>query len=812
MELSFSKINGTNPLLNYNALKESCIRELQGDCDKAEVLILNHFPVPVLNQASLDLVIFVKVPGGHKKPKIYTSEGFVYISNLIIAVSIIKEYTNSAMEIDNNQIEIDDSYLDMTDNASKLKWGLTNYLQEACDLKENTTVHPIFWVISENFKSVTENTIISKLLTFDMIKKCIAMNSYLKYPGYINWNYDENYESSILKIFQTASLDSELGYLTKQKIERFQNKSELPSEKAFDQIGNQLVEVKGKPGSGKSSDLLKWMLQNSIRGRKATFLTYNHLLVFEISKQIKGFENVLDDEKKALKAPTTTNTIHSFMYNISKKLGIALLMSEARVNELKITLDRRFEKIKIVFHAIRAGENIRNRIELKHYFQNLNDLDEGTKREALDLINHHELFIDFTDELKTLTFIETFKKYKIRQLEDNINSGVFLSDYHEVLKNILKAVQNLDSFFKDFAIENKYELLENTMNLKHTLLEKDGSGKINLEALKKRYKKSINAFKSGRTLYVDEAQDCHSHERDIFFALFNPSNVVIASGGKEQLIRYSKVCDWNISKNMKIESYQYIKRKKSYRMKPAIAALANHVASSFGIDLNVDALDTEDHGTIIIDRNYNAELGKKAELISTLLTKGARQGCTSYESVLMLKNAKEMTASVGRENSAEKSLLEKKIKINEYDIIKVDTAIQKSDWQLINIADKIIKDSRFWNATGNVDKKRQSVPGSLSIRAIYYESSRGLEAWSAMCFDINGFFDSKRNEDEADNFLLNEIMEPELRKDKYAATFVIMALTRAIDTCYLEINKSDNALMNSIENFIRTNPNYIEYI
>jgi hypothetical protein len=80
-----------------------------------------------------------------------------------------------------------------------------------------------------------------------------------------------------------------------------------------------------------------------------------------------------------------------------------------------------------------------------------------------------------------------------------------------------------------------------------------------------------------------------------------------------------------------------------------------------------------------------------------------------------------------------------------------------------------------------------------------------------MCFDINGFFDSKWNEDEADNFLLNEIMEPETRKDKYAATWIIMALTRAIDTCYLEVSNSDNLLMNSLESLIVKYPNYIEY-
>ncbi|MCF6130887.1 hypothetical protein [Flavobacterium wongokense] len=803
MELLFSKINGTNPFLNYEDLKRSIHNELGNDCERAEVLILNHFPVPVLNPATLDLVIFVKVPNGARKPRIDTSEGFVYISNLIIAVSVVKEYKDTKIDIYEDQIEADGSYLDLQDNASKLKWGLTNYLHEACGLRENITVHPIFWVLNDE-KKVAEHTIIAPSLTFDLIKKCISLNSYLKFPGYVDWNYDDYYEFSIHGIFETASLDSQLGYLTKQKIERFQNKFELASQKAFDEIGTQLVEVRGKPGSGKSSDLLKWMLQNSLTGRKATFLTYNHLLVFEISRQIIGFDTALSDGQRASKASTTANTIHSFMYNISKKLGVVLLMSEARITELKTKLDERFDRIKNIFRDIRAAKKISNRNELKNYFQNLPILDEGLKREAIDFINHSEMFKDFYDEAKTLHYIELFKKHKIAQLEENIHSSIFLSDYHEVLKNTLKAVQNLDLFFRDFQIENKFELLENSMNLKSSL--KDGSGKIDLEELKKRYGKSIKGFHAGRTLYIDEAQDCHPYERDIFFSLFNPKNIVIASGGKEQLIRYSQVCDWSVSKGLKIESYQYIKRRKSYRMKPAIAALANHIAESFGIDLNVEPMESDDHGTIIIDKNYNADLEKKAKLINTLLKKGARQGCTSYDSILMLKNAKESGSG-----NIENSETIKNFKINEYDVIKLDGSKNKSEWGLVAIADKIINESRFWNATGNVDKKRQSVPGSLSIRAIYYESSRGLEAWATMCFDVNGFFDSKRNEDEADNFLLNEIMDPEFRKDKYAATWVIMALTRAIDTCYLELSNSNNLLMKSIESFVAKYPDYIEH-
>ena len=57
MELLFEKINGTNKLLDYAALKDSLLQELSSYCQEAEVLILNKFPIAITSQAPLDLVI-----------------------------------------------------------------------------------------------------------------------------------------------------------------------------------------------------------------------------------------------------------------------------------------------------------------------------------------------------------------------------------------------------------------------------------------------------------------------------------------------------------------------------------------------------------------------------------------------------------------------------------------------------------------------------------------------------------------------------------------------------------------------------------
>lgn len=822
MELLFTKINGTNFSLDYEKLKQSIYDEFKDTCNKVEVFVLNNFPLAINSQASLDLLIFLKVHASlNSRPKIHTGDNnndFVYVSSLIIAVSIIKEYKKSNIEIDEEDIIIDDSYVDFKDNATKLKWGLTNFLNESGCLpnREKITVHPVFWVVNENNHEIQENTIISDHLTFKELKKCIALNSYLRYSGYADWNNDPYFEVSIQDLFEKISKESDFGFLTKQKIDRFQKPFGPASLKAFDSIGNKLVIVQGKAGTGKSSDLLHWMLKKSENGNKASFLTYNQLLVNEISKQIKGHENTLTDEFREKKASTTAYTIHSFMYNISKKLGVCLLMNAQRIEELKTKLENRCLIINTVFSEVQETNKRYSRNEMKTFFQNRMDLEKATKMEAIDLINHFETFKDFLDNKTTVSHIEMYKKFKITQIQESNNSKVFLKDYHNVLSNIYKAIVNFESFFKEFEIENKFELLENYLNLKKTILKNDGSGEIDLEELKKRYKRSINSFKHGRALYIDEAQDCHPLERDIFFELFGTNNIILSTGGKEQLIRYTELCNWKISRAKNIDYYQYPKKRKSFRMKPAIAALANHIATTFGIDLNIEPLDTEDHGAIIIDRNNSNDLDRKAAIINELLRKGTLMGCSNYDALLLLKNSKDkdfifsdsLSDSLNVSNKDEKMT---DFTINEFDVIKITKKTERVTWPLLTVADKIINEARFWNATGKVDKKKQGIPGSLSIRAIYYESSRGLEAWSVMCFNIDNFFDLKKEEKEAENFLLEEIMEFEERKNKYAATWILMAITRAIDTCYLELSNSDNEFNRCINNFIQLHPEYIEF-
>ncbi len=808
MILHFSKINGTNTNLDYDALKESVVEKLSQTCREAEVIILNNFPIAVSPEVTIDFIFLLNIPRKNQSwYTVNTQNDRHCVKNQIIAVSVVNDYWNSNIKLEGGSIEIDGSYIDFEDNANKIKWGLTNYLSNNCGLERKyITIHPITWIKNKSFTDLTNNILIDNKFTYDNIERVIKLNDSFKWPGYNKWHETNNlFEYHINQIFEHASKDSTFGYLTKKKIDRIQNKLDEAAIKAYENIGLKLVEVNGKAGTGKSSDILKWMLKSSLSNRKGVFLTYNNVLVFDISSQIQSFVNKLDESQRGLKQSTTTSTLHKYFYNIAKKLGVLLLLSENRIKELAEKLDSRWIDIDIYFNSVRHDEDKISLAKLLFYVQSKWNTNEGTKREAILFIHHMKSLKFLPSQEETKGLFKSYRNDKIDKLANLESSNVFLKDYPNVLEKIFQAITDLNSFLIDLDVTSKYELLSSVMDLNHEILE--NSGKINFEKLKTRYNKSLRGFRAGRIAYIDEAQDCHPLERDILFNIFGSDNIVIANGGKEQLIRYSDLCNWHISRNKKIEYYRYTKNRKSYRMKPAIAALVNHIANWYGIDLNIEHIETEDHGKIIID--YSTANEKYINSIDNLKKIGDRQGCTNYESLLLLTSAESNSKndfSIEEETS---------VVINEYDNIEKDDNKNKKEWMLINEASSKIKDTIFWNTTGNVDKRTLSPPGALSVRSIYYESCRGVEAWSVMCFNLDKFFEQKKVEEVADNYLLNDLFDqltPEKRRAMYAATWVIMAVSRSMENCYIQLSNQSSSINICLQDFVSKNPNYSSVI
>ncbi|WP_282018179.1 hypothetical protein [Salegentibacter mishustinae] len=805
MDLKFTKINGTNGHLDYDSLIESVKLKLAPTCKEAELIILNNFPVPVLAQASIDFLIFLNIKKNHGNYyRIRDGQSHHNINNLIIAVSVINEFTEENVSINGEEVQVGDFDLDIKETAEKLKWGLTNYLADSCKMIRNRiTVHPVFWILNEAEAQTGVNSISAKKLDWQFIEDCIVNNYYLKYQGYGPWKNEILLEGSIRRILEQASLDSTTGYLTQKKIDRIGNKLNASSKKAYDFIGDQLVEVSGKAGTGKSSDLLKWMLHLSNEGKRTTFLTYNHLLVFDISKQIHSYRNGLAEEERIELGASTVYTLHAFFYQIAKKLGVLTLMSEGRINELMEILEKRMARISSYFEEVSKTEPGISLAKLEMYVGTRSKLDKGTKVEAIEFLKFLmgvERSLVSPGEL--VERIEDYQDKKRKQVTSLLNTNVFLKDYPGVLERISQALLNLDQFIDDFDITSKFHLLETVMNLKKSLL--NAEGQMDRDKLKTRFNRTLGGLHAGRYLFIDEAQDCHSKEKEILFNLFGSKRLIIANGGKEQLIRYDKLCRWEVYKGQRVVMHSLNKRAKSFRMKPAIAALANFIGEQFDMPLDISPLETEDHGSIILE-DGGANKDEVVENLKELYKKGSRMGNTAYDSLLLLR------PGVVEDGDHESGDDTSEVNVSEDNVIRSQKVTNKSAWPLMPYADKRIPDFKFWDATGSVDKRELPVPRSLSVRAIYYESCRGLEAWNVMCFDIDHFYEHKRTNEKASTYLIEEILNtPEIRKDKYAATWVLMAITRAIDSCYLSIKNRDSKISKVLLDFAQKYPNYVQ--
>lgn len=798
MEFNYSKINGTHPLINYDDLIGSIQRKLSKTVKRADLILLNEFPVAVTSKSDIDLILFLNIP---KLANSYYRVEFngkkLNIQNQIITITVVDDFIEDDLTLISNE-ELTQKLNDIVSFASQVKWGLVNYLADKCKMqKRDVTVHSVVWVKNHTIEKVLPKIFVSSEITYDLIESSLVSDEYYSRSAYNKWLKDyRDFDMDVKLILDKASEDSSEGYVTKKKLDNFQKSRGVRQEEAYANIGKKLVEIRGKAGTGKTTELLKWMLGKSLEGHKALFLTYNHILVNDITRLIIGHHRRYQHIER--RGSVTTNTIQSFMYDLAKKTAVLHLMNESRIRELTDLLDQRLTT------TIAMLEEQRNQLDgtISHCIYHVQSKwvqDYGTKREAINFLNSIKdlRFLPSSDELKDC--VKRYCQSKRDLLFQLENQQLFLEDYTEVLRKIEHQISDLDGFIERTNLLEKYDILNKPLQLGDQYLRDDDSGLMDFDLIKARLKRSISHIAYKRILYLDEAQDCHSLERDIFFKIFGVENCVIANGGKEQLIRFAELCKWNISKAQSIDSHIYRKPSKSFRMKPAVAKLANYIANWYQIELNIEPLDTPDTGQVVISTK-NLESDQTSSL-REFMRIGLRSGCSPYESVILMRpsaGSKGYTDFVG---------------VNEYGNIYSSAKKIRSDWSLINYAEEEIENTIFWDATGNKEKKDMAFPGALSTRAIFYESCRGIEAWTTMCFGLDSFFEQKAKHPDSDNFLLNDLFDQisqQERKEKYAATWVLMAVTRSMENCYIQLTNPNSSLYKCLQQFYKENKDLVK--
>lgn len=790
MALEFYPINGYNENIDYKLLENSYKNTLSKTAKNSKLFILNKFPssrtvyydaLIILSVMPEDSYDYYRIPN-----KIFC--------NAIIPIKFYNIFTENKLSIQDNDICYDDYIIDFSYESNTIKNELVNYLSNRFNFQD-VSIYPLIHLFNQENLHLRNITVGEKFdfTTIDYFLKSINtsfINSLEKLRinqlAYITLN------DQVQKIIEQASIDSAEGYITLNKINRLTNQLSR-GKQIYENLGKSLFIIKGKPGTGKSSELLYVLSRSYIEGKNVLLLSYNRLLLYEFSRTFNYFR---DNKINHLHNNSSTNTtrygeitinsFHEFFYRLSKNAGVLMILSYERFGELIKILDERLLLISNFFNSI---NNIKSIDDLKTKINYNYSNDKGLKNEALDYINFllkkvykikesQNKYFDFNIIKQPSEFIK-YKKFKEDALQKQLNKSVFLTDYINVLKVAGTFYSNPEKYYEDF-IKGRDQKFINIL-----LLQISGKDNLHINGNKETILNIFRKIKNKSTLnkdiiLVDEAQDCFKEERDLLYAVYNPDQFVVVDGGKEQLIRNNEPCNWAVNKYKKINYLKPDIRLKSTRQKKNLVHFINFIAQKFNLDFNLQSDENlEDGGEIIFDFRTKFSSSDVIETANYLNNKGYIHKCSDYESLMVICDPRSRHINSDNNNKKES------ISISQDDNIIVKSNLRR-EWYFLNN----FKDSNFtiWNGTVE-DKKELEVPSPYHTRILYYESTRGLEAWSIMAFSLDVLFEIKYNDDEADkNIEDNLFISEEERRTRYAANWLIMALTRAMDTIYINVD------------------------
>ncbi len=270
-------------------------------------------------------------------------------------------------------------------------------------------------------------------------------------------------------------------------------------------------------------------------------------------------------------------------------------------------------------------------------------------------------------------------------------------------------------------------------------------------------------------LLIDEAQDWNNTERDIVLKLFDKGNIIIADGGN-QFVRCGKVCDWTV-----IHERNNIKLKYCLRQKQNIIGFLNLLTREIGVT----------SGRIL---GTDKMIGGKVRVISS-------------KQLFKIHN-EEISRLKENGNIA-------------YDMLYlVPHSLVKKEGSISSFSKKMEFESNgvpFWDGTNSNNRESYSLRTD-EVRVLQYDSSRGLEGWTVVCMDFDIFInekDAEYVEGDVDSLVLES---PEERKKKYMYNWMMIPLTRAIDTLVITLNNPESDIGKTLKTISDMNADYISWM
>lgn len=252
MSIEIIPINGKSQYFDYDDFEKSVKETVGKKCSDAKIFLFNNFPVSVSVETNIDLIIVIAIEdkkGNFYIPKSNNEGKAVYFHNQIIPLKFITQFQDDTITNDNGQIVVNEEYIDYSTEINSIRFGLINYLSNKCGMnRQGLFVQPMIFIKSKN-EFIQNNYLIAENFDFKSIHKYFAQNSADIFIAYKDWKSEFGYQTTINndieRITEQASKDSEIGYLTKKKVERI-GKQLSNSRTIYEELNKHLVIVSGK--------------------------------------------------------------------------------------------------------------------------------------------------------------------------------------------------------------------------------------------------------------------------------------------------------------------------------------------------------------------------------------------------------------------------------------------------------------------------------------------------------------------------------------------------------------------------------------
>ncbi len=734
---------------------------LRSHASEGDIYVVNHFPAATDGFGETEILIFINIPD--KKGNYYwhvDDNKRYYLNNLVIGIKMM--YDDNITDADNTTLYSSEGYLDYIDELEKESYYLQKFSSYCTQSLKNCPY--FYWIVTSGCKKAFSNDYILFNTSLDISKVLYSACHRARFKQGISCLGNVgNLGTIVHNYIDEANNRTVIGFLTKTRIDKITEKGIKTPLRAINNQGKAITILQGKAGSGKTLMLTRIFNNIVASGRHCRFLTYNHLLVFDLKHclcKMPAFRN----------SNAYIHTLHFFFYHLSKKMGIHSLFTEDRFKELMDVCNQRLD---IADEYIQLFKKETDKWPSNEVFweKYKDDIEPSDRVEITKYLKYLDMNIYGAESLSLLR--EAYVQERQRYLLNELGNELFLADYNKVLENMYMMLDNPHEFYEKYNIKNRRELLS-LMSKTDKKRDEEFTSEYEFEEFNQDVLNTVMHTKWwSRSVLIDEAQDCNNYEKLILMKVYGAENIVITSGGKDQLIRTSLVTDWTHALEKPIPSDIITLGGRSFRQKANIVRFVNAFGEHFKVAGPIKWTD-ESHGLgrVIIDTRYSIK-GFSNEILNLIREEGIVQGCSDYENCMIL------LPTTGYSSKTK----EKGIVIDELDNVDI---IEKATSRRLDITNQ---DLKIWN--GIVERKSKlSVPAANQTRFIYYESCRGLEAWNVLCVDLDAFFYNMRSSKNAELYARtnqNLFLDDENLKSEFAMHWVYMALTRPIDTLYIKL-------------------------